>query len=42
VQGISSPDEFLGLEITAKHQEDKLKQAAKDGNTTNAPEVIHI
>jgi hypothetical protein len=30
VQGTSSADEFLGLEITAKHHEDKLKKAAKE------------
>ena len=25
LQGMSGPDEFLSLEITAKHQEEKLK-----------------
>ena len=28
IQGISSADEFLGLEISAKHYQDKLKQEA--------------
>jgi len=40
VQRLGSPDEFLGLEITAKHHAEKTVKQASD--SLSQPEVIHI